>query len=438
MLPDTVALTSLSLPVPSAGKALLWNSSANALVNSTDDFNDIVTDATAQAVIATTQAGIATTQAGLANTARIAAELAETNAETAQGLAEDARDLAQGYAAAANVDKIVWQGAWSAGSYDESDAVEHNGSSWIATTTTTEEPSGTATDWDVLALKGTDGSGAGDVSSDTATSVDSELALFKNTTGKLIKRATGSGYVKTASGVYSNVTTIPIADGGLGFIPSLSGNANKVIGVNAGETALELQTVTSGMTNPMSAAGDIIYGGASGAPTRLAIGTAGQVPRVNTGATALEYYTPSAGALTLIGTSSVSANRYWDFTSLFDASLYSGYKIHFYDWRGSSSAAGVSLFFSSNNGSTWVDTFSNSTPSVGYIIDLSSTSMRMSANLDIVSGADTGYRIQLMDDDANLGYSVWYKAFVMNALRFDAQSGQTQTGSAYVYGYKKS
>lgn len=43
------------------------------------------------------------------------------------------------------------------------------------------------------------------------------------------------------------------------------------------------------MSNPMTTAGDIIYGGASGAPTRLGIGTAGQVLKVNSGATALEY-----------------------------------------------------------------------------------------------------------------------------------------------------
>lgn len=59
----------LQLPTPSAGKALLWNGSGNGLVNSTDNFNDIVTNATAQAVIATTQAGIATTQASLATAA---------------------------------------------------------------------------------------------------------------------------------------------------------------------------------------------------------------------------------------------------------------------------------------------------------------------------------------------------------------------------------
>lgn len=255
MLPDTVALTSLSLPVPSAGKALLWNATANALINSTDDFNDIVTDATAQAVIATTQAGIATTQAGLAATAKTAAETAETNAETAetnaetaQGLAEDARDLAQGYAAAANVDKIEWQGTWSAGTYAANDAVYKDGTSYIATTSTSETPSVGATDWDVLALKGTDGSGAGDVSSDTTTSVDDELVLFKSTTGKLIKRAIGNGYVKGTSGVASFVATIPPAEGGTG----VANGANNTITFTGNYTFGATLTGNTAVTLPIS------------------------------------------------------------------------------------------------------------------------------------------------------------------------------------------
>ena len=43
------------------------------------------------------------------------------------------------------------------------------------------------------------------------------------------------------------------------------------------------------MTNPMTTAGDIIYGGASGVPTRLAKGTAGQALVMNSGATAPEW-----------------------------------------------------------------------------------------------------------------------------------------------------
>jgi hypothetical protein len=44
----------------------------------------------------------------------------------------------------------------------------------------------------------------------------------------------------------------------------------------------------------MTTAGDLVVGGTSGAPARLALGTASQQLRVNSGATALEYFTPAA------------------------------------------------------------------------------------------------------------------------------------------------
>lgn len=55
------------------------------------------------------------------------------------------------------------------------------------------------------------------------------------------------------------------------------------------------------MRNPMTTAGDSIVGGASGTPTRLAMGTSLQVLRVNAGETALEFGTPGAGDM-LLGT----------------------------------------------------------------------------------------------------------------------------------------
>jgi len=48
--------------------------------------------------------------------------------------------------------------------------------------------------------------------------------------------------------------------------------------------------------NPMTFAGDLIVGGSSGAPTRLALGTANQILGVNSGATAHEYKSLTAGA----------------------------------------------------------------------------------------------------------------------------------------------
>ncbi len=53
-----------------------------------------------------------------------------------------------------------------------------------------------------------------------------------------------------------------------------------------------------GMTNPMTTAGDLIYGGTSGAPKRLGIGTAGQVLKVNSGATGYEFGSQATGDVT--------------------------------------------------------------------------------------------------------------------------------------------
>jgi hypothetical protein len=54
-------------------------------------------------------------------------------------------------------------------------------------------------------------------------------------------------------------------------------------------------------------AGDIIYRNAT-VPTRLGIGTAGQVLQVNSGATAPEWATASSGGMTLLSTTSLSGS----------------------------------------------------------------------------------------------------------------------------------
>ena len=50
---------------------------------------------------------------------------------------------------------ITWQGDWSAGTYTVSQAVTHNGTSYVATTTTSQEPPDS--DWDIMAEKGAQG-----------------------------------------------------------------------------------------------------------------------------------------------------------------------------------------------------------------------------------------------------------------------------------------
>ena len=59
--------------------------------------------------------------------------------------------------------------------------------------------------WDRTGNKGSDGVGAGDVAGPSS-SVDSEIALFSSTTGKIIKRASTTGLLKAASGVLSAAT----------------------------------------------------------------------------------------------------------------------------------------------------------------------------------------------------------------------------------------
>ncbi len=100
----TVTINNISVPSPNAGKALLWNATEDALENSTDNFDDIVTNATTQANAAAVSAAAASTSAGNAATsesnaatsannaatAETNAETAETNAETAEANAEAA------------------------------------------------------------------------------------------------------------------------------------------------------------------------------------------------------------------------------------------------------------------------------------------------------------------------------------------------------------
>ncbi len=68
VLPPTSTVTDLTLPVPAAGKALLWNATEDGLENSTDNFNTIVTAAAASASAASASASAASGSASAAST----------------------------------------------------------------------------------------------------------------------------------------------------------------------------------------------------------------------------------------------------------------------------------------------------------------------------------------------------------------------------------
>lgn len=104
--------------------------------------------------------------------------------------------------------------------------------------------------WDYMGTS----SATGDVSSNTATAVDSEIALFSGTGGKTIKRATTTGILKGTSGVLSAATEgtdyygpggtdVAVTDGGTGR--STGGTAYGLIAAGTTATGAQ-QTISPG------------------------------------------------------------------------------------------------------------------------------------------------------------------------------------------------
>jgi len=92
------------------------------------------------------------------------------------------------------------------------------------------------------------------------------------------------------------VTTLPATCNNIipvDFAVLRSGGVNTLY--VCGDTANTWKAVGSGLSNPMTTAGDIIVGGTAGAVTRFAIGSANQVLGVNNAGTAQEYKTITAG-----------------------------------------------------------------------------------------------------------------------------------------------
>lgn len=122
-----------------------------------------------------------------------------------------------------------------------------------------------------------------------ASSTDGGIVLFNGTTGKLVKQATGSGFVKSTSGVYSVQTavsltsdvtgTLPIANGGTNSAATLSGSKAMVSSASAivesATTATELGYV-SGVTSAIQTQFGAITTSLSGKEPTITAGTTSQ------------------------------------------------------------------------------------------------------------------------------------------------------------------
>lgn len=108
--------------------------------------------------------------------------------------------------------------------------------------------------------KGTDGAGTGDVVGPSS-SVDSEIALFDLTTGKLIKRASTTGVLKAVSGVLSATTTSDALT--IGTIELGAASDTTISRSSAGVIAVEGVTVPLNSTSSVHTASTIELGNVS-------------------------------------------------------------------------------------------------------------------------------------------------------------------------------
>lgn len=110
-----------------------------------------------------------------------------------------------------------------------------------------------------------------------------------NTLTKLAAVATGNALISGGVSVASSYGKIGLTTHVSGTLPIANGGTNSITASAA----------FNGLS-PLTTAGDTLYGSTSGAGTRLAIGTAGQVLTVNTGATAPQWSTPTTGTVTSV------------------------------------------------------------------------------------------------------------------------------------------
>lgn len=119
-------------------------------------------------------------------------------------------------------------------------------------------------------------------------------------TGRLKVTATGSGL----GSVTSVAMTVPTGLTVTGSPVTTSGTL--AVALDTGYVIPLQSTLDAKMTNPMTTGGDLIYGGASGTPTRLANGLNGQVLTSSGGTSAPTWATPATGSVTTV--SVVTAN----------------------------------------------------------------------------------------------------------------------------------
>jgi hypothetical protein len=106
---------------------------------------------------------------------------------------------------------IVWRGAYnSSTTYNENDAVENNGSSYVCLNDGTSGDAPPSSNWDLIAQKGTNGSGSTVNVSDSSTSLPNTPHNTLNFTGDITATDSGSGVAEISYTTPKNTYMVPI------------------------------------------------------------------------------------------------------------------------------------------------------------------------------------------------------------------------------------
>jgi hypothetical protein len=231
---------------------------------------------------------------------------------------------ATGATGAQGVPGINWLGTWSsATTYAIRDGVAYNGSSYYAIAASTNQVPPNATYWNVLAQRGTDGTGSG-----TVTSVAATVPAFLSVAGSPI---TSSGTLAIS---YSG-TALPVANGGTG-VTSSSG-ANSVV-LRDASVNISANSISEGFSN-VAAAGTTTTLTVASVPNYVVTGSGGQtykLPDATTLANGANYVfnnNQTSGTIVVQNNSSttvttVQAGGYVDVILLSNATSAGSWDVH--------------------------------------------------------------------------------------------------------------
>jgi len=203
----------------------------------------------------------------------------------------------------------------------------------------------------------------------------------------------------------------------------------------------------------VTTAGDIIYRNAT-VPTRLGIGTAGQVLQVNSGATAPEWATASSGGMTLLSTTTLSGSSvtvssisgaYTDLRIVIKNAYNSGDSDLYMRLNGDTASNYQYVFINSNGGSAgqWASA-SNTGVQLGFVSGSTGYNQKTSAVLDIPRYTDTSNIFVVSSLGAYAfgnywnaqGYTKYNASAAITSFTLYPSGGTFSGGTIYIYGVK--